>query len=229
MKKVGIVGGIGPASTVDYYNGIISGAKLKANDGNYPEIVINSINMTKMLALVQDKDWDALADMLLHAIKNLADAGAEFAAIASNTPHIVFDRVQKHSALPLISIVDEACKYAQSKGCRKVIVIGIRFTMNSGLYTGAFEKYNISAVVPSENEQEMIHNIIFPKLEDGIVVPEDKAKMLEIANGLIKAHNADALVLGCTELPLMIKDGDLNTVLINATQIHINAIVNAIF
>ena len=115
-----------------------------------------------------------------------------------------------------------------SKGCKNVVVIGTRFTMNSGLYSEAFKKYNISAAVPSETEQGLIHNIIFPKLEDGIVVQEDKTKMLEIANSLIKEYRADALVLGCTELPLMIKDGDLDTVLLNTTKIHIEAIVHAI-
>ena len=228
MKKAGIIGGIGPASTLDYYSGIIDGVRAKTNDGNYPEIVINSINMTKMLSLVQNKDWDALADMLLAAIQKLADAGAEFAAIASNTPHIVFNRVQKQSPLPLISIVDATCRAAQLKCCKKAIVIGTRFTMSSGLYTEAFKRYDIDSIVPFEGVQDAIHNIIFPRLEDGIVVPEDKVKMLGIINGLIVEHQADALVLGCTELPLMIKNGDADALILNTTQIHIDAIVDMI-
>jgi len=228
MKKVGIIGGIGPVSTVDYYNGIINGYRLKANDENYPEIIINSINMTEMLAHLQNNDLDALATMLVNAIHNVANAGAEFAVIASNTPHIVFERVQKQSPLPLISIVDETCTYAQSKGCKKVLVIGTRFTMSSGLYSEVFRKYDITAIVPSENEQTAIHDIIFPKLEDGIVVLEDKQKMLAIVNQLITEHDADALVLGCTELPLMIKDEDLDTLVLNTTQIHIESIINFI-
>jgi len=209
--------------------GIINGYRAITNDDNYPEIVINSINMTKMLSYVSIKDWDTLVIILLSAIKNLADAGAEFAAIASNTPHIVFDRVQKESELPLISIVDETCKSVQSKGCSRVVVIGTRFTMDSGLYSEALGKYGITAIVPSENDQEVIQGIIFPKLEDGIVVPEDKIKILEISNGLLTSHNADGLVLGCTEFPLMIKDNDLDTLIFNTTQIHIEAIVNSIF
>jgi len=229
VKKVGIIGGIGPVSTLDYYMGIINGYRAITNDDNYPEIVINSINMTKMLSFVSIKDWDTLVKMLLSAIKNLADAGAEFAAIASNTPHIVFDRVQKESELPLISIVDATCKYVQSKGCNRVVVIGTRFTMGSGLYSEALGKFGITAIVPSENDQEVIHGIIFPKLEDGIVVPEDKIKILEISNGLLTSHNADGLLLGCTEFPLMIKDNDIDTLIFNTTQIHIEAIVNSIF
>jgi len=228
MKKVGIVGGMAPASTVDYYSGIIQGVRAKTGDDNYPQIVIDSVNMTQMLSFFDNKDWDALVNMLVGAIKNLANAGAGFAAIASNTPHIVFDKVQKQSVLPLISIVDATCQYARSKGCKKVLVIGTRFTMSSGFYSEAFGKYGITAIVPSANEQSVIHGIIFPKLEDGIVVPEDKLKMLEVVNGLMMEQHADALVLGCTELPLMIKDGDIDSLILNTTQIHIEAIVNSI-
>ena len=150
MKKVGIIGGIGPASTLDYYSGIINECRTKANDDNYPEIIINSVNMTEMLSYVLDKDWDSLTNMLLDAIKGLANAGADFAAIASNTPHIVFDTVKKKSVLPLISIVEETCKYAQHKDCKKVVVIGTQFTMSGGFYSEAFERYGITSVVPTE-------------------------------------------------------------------------------
>ena len=228
MKKAGIVGGIGPASTLDYYSGIISGARAKTDDGNYPEFVINSINMTEMLSFVAAKDWDGLVRMLLGAIQNLVGAGAELAAIASNTPHIVFSRLQERSPLPLVSIVDATCQTALSKGCRKAVVIGTYFTMSNGLYSEAFRKYGIDAVVPSENERQAIHGFIFPKLEEGIVDTTDKRKMLTLVNGLLTEHHADALVLGCTELPLMIRDGDLDMLILNTTQIHIDAIVDAI-
>jgi len=226
MKKVGIIGGVGPVSTLDYYSGIIKGCMAKTNDGNYPEIVINSINMTEALSYISNNDWDALVNILTNAIKDLAGAGAEFAAIASNTPHIVFDKIKAKSALPLISIVEETCRYAQSKGCKKVVVVGTRFTMSSGLYSEAFKKYGISAIVPSEEQQEIIHNIIFPNLENGVVMSADKRVMIKIITELIAEHNADAVVLGCTELPLMIKDGDVDTLILNTTQIHIKSIVN---
>ena len=228
MKKVGIIGGIGPVSTLDYYSGIINGYRAKSNDDNYPEIVINSINMTEMLSYVSNGNWDLMVNMLLNAIKNLANAGADFAAIASNTPHIVFDKVQERSALPLISIVEATCAQIQQRGCKRVVILGTRFTMSSGLYSEALKKYNIAAIVPSEDEQAMIHGIIFPNLEDGIVVPEDKKKMLAIANHLLTNHNSDGLVLACTELPLMIRDDEIETSVFNTTQIHIDSIVNTI-
>ena len=228
MKKTGIIGGIGPASTLDYYSGIISGVRTKHGGEDYPEIIIYSINMTEMLSLVSRKDWDALVTMLLAAIDSLSAAGADFAAIASNTPHIVFEQVQLQSALPLISIVDATCMQAQTKKVKRAVVVGTKFTMSSGLYSEALEKYNITAVVPTESEQEAIHGIIFPKLEDGIVDLDDKQKMLGIVESLLSKHNADALILGCTELPLMIKDSDVDTIVLNTTQIHIDSIVHYI-
>jgi len=228
MKKIGIVGGIGPASTLDYYNGIINGVREKTKNDNYPEIVINSVNMTKMLSILSLKDWDALTDMLINAIKALDAAGAEIAAIASNTPHIVFDRVQAGSNLPIISIVKATCEYAKKKNNKKSIIIGTRFTMSSGLYSEALEKYNIASVVPSEEEQLVIHNIIFPKLENGIVDLEDKKKMLEIVNSLKVDNSADALLLGCTELPLMIQNNDVDIEVLNTTQIHVEEIINQV-
>ena len=227
MKKVGIIGGIGPASTLDYYVGIIEGYRAKVNDGNYPEIIINSVNMSEMLSYIESSDWNALTNMIVSAVSQLKAAGAQFAAIASNTPHIAFDMIQKQSPLPLIGIVDETCGYAQTKMVSKAVIIGTRFTMGSGLYSSAFAKFDIATVTPSEDEQEEIHGIIFPKLEDGIVDLSDKNKLLTLANRLISEHKADALVLGCTELPLMIKENDIDTLILNTTQIHIDAIANA--
>ena len=161
-------------------------------------------------------------------IQSLADAGADFAAIACNTPHIVFDRIVKKSALPLISIVEESCKYTRLMKFSKVLVIGTLFTMRSGMYTDAFKKYNVFADVPSEKEQEEIFSLFFPHLENGIVIPEDKEKMLQLLQNITEREHYDAIVLGCTELPLMIKSSDIKIDLINTTQIHIDSIVNCI-
>lgn len=226
MKKVGLVGGIGPASTLDYYKGIIDGYRVRTTDNSYPHMVIDSLNLTEMYDLASIKQWDVFICRLVESIKNLAASGADFAAMAANTAHIVFDEVNSMSPLPLISIVDETCKYAQSKNCKSVVVFGTSFTMSSGLYSNAFGKYGIDAFVPTENEQNAIHNIIFPNLQEGIVLPEDKKTIMEIANRMISNKNADALILGCTELPLIIKENDLDVLLLDTTQIHIDAILN---
>ncbi|SMC48875.1 aspartate/glutamate racemase family protein [Sporomusa malonica] len=226
MKKVGLVGGIGPASTLDYYKGIIDGYRVRTAGDNYPQMIIDSLNLAEMYSCVSNKQWDEFTNRLVTSIKNLAAGGAEFAVMAANTAHIVFGEVNSQSPLPLISIVDETCKYAQSKNCKSVVIFGTAFTMSSGLYSNAFAKYGIDAFVPTEDEQKAIHNIIFPNLQEGIVLPEDKKTVLQIANRMISEKNADALILGCTELPLIIQENDLDALVLDTTQIHINAILS---
>ncbi|MGI6666934.1 MAG: aspartate/glutamate racemase family protein [Bacillota bacterium] len=138
----------------------------------------------------------------------------------------MFDRVQARSPLPLISIVEETCKYAEVKGCKRVVVFGTGFTMSSGMYTDAFANRGIEAFVPTPEEQRAIHGVIFPNLQEGIVLPEEKRLVLNIANRMIEEKNADALILGCKELPLIIGEDDLDTLLLDTTQIHIDAIVD---
>jgi len=226
VKKIGIVGGIGPASTLDYYKGIIEGYRAGGIRDDYPLMVIDSLNLTEMYNLVSTKQWDLFTAKLVDSIESLAASGAEFAAMAANTAHIVFDEVTKQSPLPLISIVEETCKYATARNCKSVVILGTAFTMSSGLYSEAFAKYGISAFVPPADEQQAIHGIIFPNLQEGIVLPEDKKTMLQIAKRMIREHDADALILGCTELPLIIKNEDLDTLLLDTTQIHIDAILS---
>lgn len=227
MKTVGIIGGIGPASTLDYYKGIIEGYRGGGGVG-YPEIVIYSVNMSEMLGFVASGDLDGLTDFLLRALEKLKLAGADFAAIASNTPHIVRKRIKEVSPLPIIDIVDETCTYAAKTGVKKAVVLGTAFTMSSGLYDKALSERGIDALVPDQEGQRAVHGIIFPNLEDGIVLAEDKTKILALSQSLLDEAGADAVVLGCTELPLIIKKGDLDCVILNTAEIHIAAIVNKI-
>ncbi len=226
MKKLGLVGGIGPESTIDYYRGIIAGYRQRLAQDTYPQMVIDSLNLKEMYTLSSTQQWDKFADRIIDSLKNLSAAGAEFAAIGANTAHIVFDEVNSRSPVPLVSLVEATCQYAQAKGCKKVVVLGTAFTMSSGLYTDALAKFGIDAFVPDKEQQQVIHNIIFPNLQAGIVLQEEKEAMLRIASQMIKATDADALVLGCTELPLIIKEGDLDTLLLDTTQIHIEAILD---
>ncbi len=228
MKRAGIIGGIGPASTLDYYSGIISGVREKSNGDDYPLLVIDSINMTEMIGYIADNDWDKLVCLLVSSIDRLAAAGADFAAIASNTPHIVFDATRERSKLPLISIVDATCRYAVEAGCRRAVVLGTLFTMRSGLYSHTLERYGIETVVPDDRTQNEVWGLIYPNLENGIVIPGDKARLVEIAQKLLDTSQADALVLGCTELPLAIKPGDIDTVLVDTMRIHIDEITREI-
>jgi len=228
LKKIGIIGGIGPESTVDYYKSIINKYRQETGDTNYPEIVIDSINMTRMLEYVANRDWVKLINQLLSSLNNLKQAEAEFAIIASNTPHIVFDQIKDQSPLPLLSIVEETCKYAKTLNLKKVLIIGTAFTMKSDFYIKGFKKYNIKAIIPNPMNQKIIQNIIFPDLEEGKINPEKKKQMIKICNEMISKNRVDGLVLGCTELPLMIKDDDFTIEVLNTTQIHVDSIISRI-
>jgi len=224
MKTAGIIGGVGPASTLDYYKGIIEGYR-KGGGKEYPEMIVYSVNMDEMLSFVAAGDDDGLTDFLTKAFMRLKKAGADFAAIASNTPHIVRERLKANAPLPFIDIVDETCAYAFEKGVKRALVLGTAFTMASGLYSNALEACGIKAYIPDQEGQKAVHDIIFPNLEEGIVLCEDKKKILMLSQQLLRMHNADAIILACTELPLIIKPGDLDAIIINTAEVHIHAII----
>ena len=224
MKKIGLVGGLGPASTIDYYTGLIDKTKREQGQTVYPEIVIDSVNMTLHDKALVEKDYDRLSEYLIESIDNLKAAGAEIAAITANTEHIIWDMVCQRFILPVVSVVDATINEIKKNGYKRVLVFGTVFTLKSGLYDNALEKNEISAIVPTDNDAELIGNLIYPNLENGIVIPEDRQKLIEIAEQYIEKYNADAMLLGCTELPLAIKPGDVSVPVLNTTLIHIEEI-----
>src|SRR6476661_3411866 len=131
MKTLGVIGGIGPESTIDYYRSIISVYRAQKNDNSYPAFILNSIDLSKAVAFIEADDLRQLADYLALEVARLARAGADFALLAANTPHIVFDEVQKQSPIPLISIVEATRDHARSLGLARLALFGTRFTMNA--------------------------------------------------------------------------------------------------
>jgi len=232
MKKFGLVGGVGYLATMEYYKSINEGYVKRIanapNSGINPLMTIESLNIADAYKLVQQNNWADFAKMLIRAINVLHGAGVEFAAIAANTAHIVFDEVQAASPIPLISIVDETCKQAQVLNVKKMVIFGTNFTMGSGMYEAKSKQYGIESIVPNEKDRQTIHNVIFPNLESGLVLKHEKAALLSIAEKLINEHNADALVLGCTELPFAIKVEDLKAAVLDTGTIHVNAILDGI-
>ena len=228
MKKIGIIGGIGPASTVEYYNGIIYGYRKLINDENYPHLFINSINMTEMLNYIAGKEINNLIKFLFNEIQKLIEIGADFIAIASNTPHMVIDELTEKTNVPIISIVDETCSYVKKLNLKKVLLTGTLFTMENNFYQKSFQKNNIECIVPNDNEKTRIQNIIFPNLENGIIIKEDKQLFKDLCNKIIIEKGIDGIILGCTELPLMIKNEDFNIAVIDTMSIHIKSILEKI-
>ena len=225
MKKAGIIGGVGPASTLDYYTGIIEGYRKIKGDAVYPLITIESIDMFAMIDALEQGDYDKMAAQLLNAAENLTNAGADFVAIASNTPHIIWDRLQGKTRVPLISIVEATSDTILAHAYKKVLVLGTKFTMRRGLYEIPLRKRGIEAIAPEAADIERLGDIVYPNLENGIVIPKDKAEMIRISEAYIARCGIDAVVLGCTEIPLMIHEGDLSVPIIDTVKVHVDAIV----
>lgn len=225
MKKIGIIGGLGPESTLDYYKGIIDAFKPTYNDNGFPEIVIESLDLKSFVEQGMSGDWDSIITKLSGCFNAMQRSGAEFGVIASNTPHRVFDEVQQRTSLHLISIVDSCCDYAKHRGIESVCLLGTGFTMRAEFYRTKLAARGIETVVPSESEIDYIQEKLFTEIELGIIKPETKKGFLEIIERVRSTSGVQGLILGCTELPMIIKTEDTDLEYINTTQIHIDAIV----
>jgi aspartate racemase len=226
MKTLGMIGGVGPESTVDYYRLIIAMYRDRKPDGSYPPIVINSIDMTKMLGFVEADALPDLANYLSEEVRKLAGAGADFGLLASNTPHIVFDEVQRQSPIPLLSIVEATCKAAKAQGLGKLGLFGSRFTMQAQFFPEVFSREGITLIVPSPDDQHYIHEKYMGELVKGVFLPETRAGLLAIAERLKQQEGIQGVILGGTELPLILRNvSDRGMLFLDTTQIHVRAAV----
>ena len=157
METAGMIGGLGPESTVDYYRLIIARYRARNPDGSNPPLVINSLDLLKGIQLVDTGRLSELADYLVAGVECLGRAGAVFGFLTANTPHIVFDEVQRRSPIPLISIVRAACDRAKTLGLKSVGLFGTRFTMQASFYPDEFQRAGVEVVRPKEPEQDFIH------------------------------------------------------------------------
>ena len=226
IKKVGLIGGIGPESSIEYYRLIIKRFQERALTKEYPEIILNSVNMSEMLAYVFESKYDELVDFLVDKIKILENAGVDYVAIASNTPHIVFDKLVDKVKVPLLSIVEETCRIVDKEKVKNVGLLGTKSTMTSGFYNKVASRYGINIVIPSVENQDYIHHKYMSELVFNIIVPETKQKLIDIIKELKQKEGIEGLILGGTELPLIIKQSDFNDIKIfDTTKIHVESIV----
>jgi aspartate racemase len=226
MKTVGIIGGIGPESTLEYYRLIIDSYREQKRDGSYPSIIINSIDLKKVVSLVEANELAGLTEHLLGEVQKLARAGADFGALAANTPHIVFDEIGRRSPIPLMSIVRATYDAAKALGLKRVGLFGTRFTMQGRFYPELFSGEGITIVLPEEDEQAYIHDKYMGELVKGIFLPETRAELLSIVDRLKEREGIEGLILGGTELPLILRDvTDRGIPFLDTTRIHVESIV----
>lgn len=227
MKKLGMIGGTGPEATVDYYQSIIAKYQEKTEDPeSLPEFLIHSINMYKIFELLENNQTEELTDYLAEAVGVLEKGGAEFAVLTANTAHIVFEAVQQRTKIPLISIVEESVQAADDMKLGKVGLLGTKFTMENDFFQQVFNGRQKEIVVPTQ--QEFIHQKIVDELEKGVAKDDTKEAFLKIVSRMVEEDGIEGVILGCTELPMLIKPEDSAIPQLNTTEIHVEAIVAAI-
>ena len=228
MKKFGLVGGMGPESTIPYYHDIVYGVQEALGELIFPELSIESVNVFEVLRLCGEKQYDKLTEYLLGAINNLAKSGADFAALSANTPHIVFDKLKEQSPIPLISIVEATCEEAKLRGLKKIGLLGTIFTMTGEFFKAPFVKNGIQIIVPTESEIELVNDKISTELELGIVKEETLLFFQKVISRMKDEDGIEAIVLGCTELPLLLNDEVSPVPCLDTMQIHVRSIIKTI-
>jgi aspartate racemase len=225
VEIAGIVGGIGPESTVDYYRSIVATYRERKPDGSYPPVIVNSIDMQHMLRLAAG-DLPALADYLAAEVERLARAGADFGLLASNTPHIVFDDVERRSPIPLLSIVRTACEAAKGMGLRKLGLLGTRFTMEGRFYPDVFSRAGIALVAPQAGERTLVHERYMGELVKGVFSKETRAELLRVVDRMKEREAVEGVLLAGTELPLLLRGADAAIPLLDTALLHVRATVD---
>ena len=229
MKTLGIVGGIGPESTIEYYRFILDDYRTRVTDGSAPHLLIDSLDVNRGIAMLDANDVASLTNYLSASVESLARAGAEIALIAANTPHLVFDEVQRRSPIPMLSIVQAACEHVRSRGYARVGLLGTGFTMRARFFPEVFARAGVELVAPNEAEQAVIHKIYIGELLKNQFLPESCNAILSIIERLRAEERVEAILLAGTELPLLLRGaGPEDIPFLDTTVIHVGAAVEAI-
>jgi aspartate racemase len=226
MRTLGIIGGLGPESTIDYYQRIIALYRERTGDGHYPEFVIVSVDLRKGLDFMDANDLSGMANYLLEGIDKLARAGADFGIISANTPHIVFDELAPKSPIPLISIVEATRALAKMQNLKRLALVGTRYTMQANFYHKVFAREGIDLFVPVPQDQDYIHDKYMNELVPGKFLADTRAGLLAVIDRLKATSDIDGVILAGTELPLILRDPMHNGIpFLDTTKIHVEATV----
>jgi aspartate racemase len=224
MTTVGIIGGLGPESTVDYYRRILE-AWDREDPSTAPSIIIDSLDVRRALHLVES-DRSALTEYLLASIHRLAGAGVDFAAMSANTPHIVFDELAARSPVPLVSIVEVCAQEARRRGLVRLALLGTRFTMEGPFYPAVCQRSGIAVVVPNDEDRAWIHERYVGQLLRGEFRDDTRREFTALVHRLQNEERIDGVILGGTELPLLLSSPVIaNVPALDTTALHVAAIV----
>lgn len=228
LKKIGLLGGLSPESTVEYYKMINNGVRKVLGGCSSAELIIESFNFADIVKLQFENKWDELADIMIQGAKNLERSGADYIVICTNLMHKVAPKLQENISVPLIHMVDSVAKEIKKRKINKVGLLGTIFTMEEDFYSKKLmEDYGIETIIPEKTDREEVSRVIYKELCCGLIKEESKQNYLNIINKM-KAEGAQGVILGCTEIPLMINEDDTDISVFNTTQIHAMSVVEKI-
>ncbi|KID55682.1 hypothetical protein JF50_19545 [Pseudoalteromonas luteoviolacea] len=227
MKTIGLLGGMSWESTSNYYKYINQGVKDALGGLHSAKIVMKSVDFAPIAELQQANEWSTMANMLTQDAQDIERAGADFILICTNTMHLIFEEVQAGVGIPLIHIADPTGEQLKRDGKRKVGLLGTQFTMSESFYKDRLKnKFDIEVIVPDEEDQNVIHDVIYNELCVGIIQPESKQAYVEIIAKL-QAQGAEAVILGCTEIALLVNENDTDIPLFDTAILHAGSAVSA--
>ena len=228
MKIIGLVGGMTPESTKVYYEGLIQGARQPEGDPlRNPEIIIYSLDLTELVQIQRTGNRRRVAGYLSAILERLRIAGAEIGALTANTPHAYLGEILLETSLPLVGIVTATRNVAAERGLERALLLGTRTTVEAEMYPREFADAGIQIVLPNEDDREFLEQTIYNDLAIGHVTSDVRQRYHDICMRHMEKDGIDSVILGCTELPLVISEDDLPIQVLDTTQIHVAAILAA--
>lgn len=226
MKTIGLIGGMSWESSIEYYRIINELARDHFGGLHSAKCVMFSYDFDEIAGAQRRGDWDGLADLLADTARDLKSSGADFVLICTNTMHKLADDVQSRADIPVLHIADATGRKIKEKGLMQVALLGTRYTMESDFYRKRLtERYGLDVMIPDEEDRNIVHNIIFDELCQGILEPASKEKLQYIIRDLV-SEGAEGIILGCTEIPLIIKQEDVEVPVFDTMRIHAEAAVD---
>ena len=225
MKKIGLIGGTGPESTILYYKELNYKIDRATNGKSMPEICIESVDFRKAWELVSKQQHDELALYISKKVNNLANSGAEVITLTAATMHIVFDKIQNNTKNSLVSIPKAVCDEVLKRGYKRVGLLGTIFTMENNYMKKDLYNAGVNVIIPDKDDRDLIAKRIYEELEMGIVKKTTLQEFNQIIQKMINKHNIEAIILGCTELPLLLNDDNCLLPCLDSVAIHIEKII----
>lgn len=225
MKTIGLVGGTSWVSTIDYYRIINKTVNDRLGGNESAKIILHSVNYGEIVKLTQQGDWDSIAAIVIAAAQHAEKAGAQCVLLCANTMHQIADRIQAAVSIPLIHVADVTSKAVRQKNIGTVLLLGTRYTMTAGFYEQYLRQNGVSMMLPGKDDMEFVNNSIYNEMGKGIFLPETKKTYLKIMNDYVSS-GAQGVILGCTEIPLLLKQEECPVPAFDTTLLHATAAVD---